>query len=221
VTVPAEGAPERVTLEAVPHVNVEIKVADRDGKPRDAHAVWVKFTHDGKNYKLANLIGESLVLREFVNGRQVFRVPYGASQMQVFLLPPGPSDLCDYRPGKDAAEHRGADVFLKDLDGDRTLEYVWAPGVQASLHLSTKDGSPLPGDVEVRLVQKHPYTSPAPLPVGRGLYRLAFVRPDEPLRIEVTAIGYKPVTKEVKLPAGKPQRLEVVLETTPQKEKGK
>jgi RNA polymerase sigma factor (sigma-70 family) len=224
VTVPAKGAPARVILKAEPHVNVEIKVADRDGKPRDAYALSVRITHDGKNYKVANLFGDSIVLlREFDNGRRVLRVPYGASSMEVFLLPRGLSDLCDYRPDKDAAEHRGWSVFLKDLDGDRTLEYVWAQGVQASLRLSTKDGSPPPEDVELKLVQKQksPYGVPFPLSVGGGLYRLGFVRPDVPLRIEVTAIGYKPVTREVKLPAGKPHRLEVVLEKAPQKEKGK
>lgn len=225
VTVPAKGAPKRVVLQAVPHVNVEIKVADRDGKPRDAGGLWVNFTHDGKDYNMVHLFGdmESANRHRYVNGRQVLRVPYGASNLRVLLLAwQGMSNVCDYRPGKDAAVQRGLTVYLKDdLDGDRKLEWVWAQGVDASLRISTKDGSPLPEETKLRVVSQRKDDLRPAYPVGEGLYWLSNIHPDEPVRIEVTAIGYKPVAKEVKVPAGKPQRLEVVLEPLAQKDNGK
>jgi hypothetical protein len=56
--------------------------------------------------------------------------------------------------------------------------------------------------------------------MGSGVYRLGTIRADAPLTIEVKAAGYKPMSRDVKLPAGTPQRLEVVLEKEPEKDEG-
>jgi hypothetical protein len=216
VTVPAKGAPKAVVLKGVPHVNIEIKVADRDGKPTDRVGFSALLTFDGQTYGLPDFSGKPL---DVSNGREVLRVPFGASRLEVYQYPRHPLTLCNYRPGKDAAEQNGRSVILKDLDGDRTLEYVWARGAVASLRVSTKDGSPLPEDTEVKVF--HPKSFCWLTPVARGTYRLGDVYPDEPLTIEVQAEGYKPVRKVFKVPAGTPQRLEVVLEKTLRREKGK
>jgi hypothetical protein len=202
-------------------VNVEIKVVDVDGKPRDGAACPATFTLDGKIYA-SQLRGQA---NDVVKGHQVLRVPYGTSRLQAYVYPRDDVDtsaLCDYRPGKDAAERHGYYVFLNNLDGDRTLEYVWTQGAVASLRVSTEDGSALPKDTQVTPWQreKEGVIGRLAAPMGSGVYRLGTIRADAPLTIEVKAAGYKPMSRDVKLPAGTPQRLEVVLEKEPEKDEG-
>jgi RNA polymerase sigma factor (sigma-70 family) len=207
VTVRADRAPDRVVLRAVPHVNVEMRVADRDGKPRDGIGFFPRFTFDGKEYRSV-AAGWPVPGRD---GRAVLRVPHGTSALEVFVSTGEAAVTCRLRPGQGAARELATNVYLEKLEGDQTLEFVWARGADASLRVTTKDGTSLPAEVSVD-ARHSSIEHCSSVPVADGLYRLYRVEAGRELRITVRAEGWEAVTRTVTLPAGTPQQVEVALE---------
>lgn len=99
---------------------------------------------------------------------------------------------------------------------DRMLLF---PTKQVKGRILDPNGKPAQG-VEVLACSVHGDDKVYPRRIVRRA-KLQMVRPDEPFTIEVKAPGYKAVSEEVRIRAGTPQRLEAVLDHTPQKEKAK
>jgi RNA polymerase sigma factor (sigma-70 family) len=203
------GKAAPVVLRAVPHVNVEIRVADRDGKPREA-AFPYRYTFEGAEpwgYQ------GSLEWPTTHGGRLVIRVPHGSSRLDCQAISHGA--VCSFQPPKgpkdDKLFARGQILALfGGLDADKRVDVLWVGEADASLKLSAKDGSPLEG---VEIDARHDAANPiGAAPMGGGAYLLWHVQPDKAFSINVKAEGYQPVTREFTVPTGKPTRIEIVLE---------
>jgi RNA polymerase sigma factor (sigma-70 family) len=217
VKLTADKAPERIVLRAVPHVIVEMKVSDRDGKPRGNEVKFFpKFTFDKKEYWT---IAQDWGSRAVQDGRAVLYVPHGTSRLEMWVSVSNASVTCKLRPESittldDWTRKVNEDtvgVTLVKLEQNHTLEFLWAHAVDASFRVSTKDGSPLPADLEIDARHSGSFFCSLS-PSGDGVYRLWHCEPDRPLRINVKAEGWEPVTKTVTIPGGSPQQVEVVLE---------
>jgi len=219
VKVAAGSDTNRVVLQAVPHVTIEMKISDRDGKPQGTGVTfWPKFFFNGKEFVDIARNGGDLSVR---NGRAVLYVPHGTSRLEMMVNTSG-SVFCKLRPGPVAGpegsfertlqlmNEDGNIIDLRKLEEHRTLDFLWTPGVDARLCVSTKDGSPLPKDLEI--VSRQGRSPCYSFPCGDGVYRLRNVEADRPLRINVNAEGWEPVIKTVTIPGGSPQQVEIVLE---------
>jgi hypothetical protein len=202
------GKAAPVVLRAVPHVNIEINVADRDGKPREAIFPY-RYTFDGKEHW--DCAGH-LELPTTRDGRLTIRVPHGSSRLQVDAM--SQEAVCLFHKPKGAKDDPfilGEEaIFLKGVDADKCVDVLWVREADASLKVSAKDGSPIKDvDIDVRHGSDYPIGA---APWGGGMYQLWHVQPDRPFTIQVKADGYEPVTKEVTAPAGKPTRIEITLD---------
>jgi len=202
------GEIPQVVLRAVPHVNIEIRVADRDGNPQEC-IVPFRYTFDSKEYWDSHGNLDTPTTRE---GRLVIRVPHGASRLDGSVMARGAICLCQNSKG--AKDNQFANgpmfAFFKGIDEDKNLDILWIREADASLKVSAKDGSPLP-DVEIDL-RHSGHESGGAAPMGSEMYRLWSVQPGRPLNIRVEAAGYETVTKTVTAPAGAATRIEITME---------
>jgi len=110
-------------MRAVPHVNIEIKVADRDGSPHDC-IVPFRYTFDGKEYWDSH---GNLDMPTTGDGRLVLRVPHGASRLDGSAMARGAICLC--RNSKEAKNKQFANgpmfAYFNGIDEDKTLDILW------------------------------------------------------------------------------------------------
>ena len=207
--------PQLVTLNAVPHVNVDLRVADREGKPpRGEIRASCGYQFDGKD-------GDA-PFSTVRDGQLRIRVPHGSKNLRLSLY--SKDGICRIRePGDPNARLglqdilHGGHVHLCNLEADRTLDYVWIPRIDASLKIRDKKGAPIT-DVDLEMKQgptkwiQVPFELVWSQEVGDGIYWLAFLQPDLPLDIRVKAEGYEPTKKVVKLTDKSSQYIEITLE---------
>jgi RNA polymerase sigma factor (sigma-70 family) len=215
-----------IELQAVPHVTIELRVTDQEGKPRKTGVLFsCQYWLEGKRYQsLARNFGSISA----PDGRQVLWIPHGSSELLVQRYNGKPTEVCRIHPEtmalvedrfKNQADDLGL-ILLTNVEKDYTLKFVSHRSVDASIRVTTKDGSPLPNlEIDVR----HPRGLDSKdiagaQPVGGGLYLLRYVEPDRPLDVKIRAVGFEPVNKTVTFKSGVLQRLDIVLEKSKDKE---
>jgi hypothetical protein len=214
-----EGKVPKVVLRAVPHVSVEIRLRDGNGKPA-GEGVLFEGTYEFEGKLYWSIADHSAV--RVRDGRATFRVPHGTTQFQFSYMPARPSEVYARRqpaPRRDDVVDHGRYTTVKNLNEDVALDYELIRGVEAIVRVSTKDGSaprqlalapgsPEPGDVIYGPV----------VPVGDGVYWLWGVMPDVQLTVVVSALDWEPVFKTVTPKrAAAPQPIEVILEKRQEK----
>jgi RNA polymerase sigma factor (sigma-70 family) len=196
------GQTPMVVMQAVPHVNIELRVTDSDGKPKGDIRASYRYVFDGKDYWYG--FNHPTVQ----DGRLTIRVPHGTDRFRVFVH--AKEGVCRIRkPGNDP-NLLGADILLRKLEADRTLDYIWTPCIDASLKLCDKKGAPLT-DVDLD-IRQGPMEPNGYMQVRDGIYWIASVQPKLPLYIHAKADGYQKVDKEVKLADNASRCIEITLE---------
>jgi RNA polymerase sigma factor (sigma-70 family) len=208
VTVRPGGA-EVVVLNAVPHVNVELKVVDRDGKPKaDTWVGVISYYFDGKYIPASSDYSP----RTDQDGRVLLQVPHGATFVQLGRNYES-ADIYSFRPGEGTKIDRygGSYLWIDKAEADRSFEVRWERGAEAWLHVAGKDGSAIK-NLEIR-AQNGDGSHVIVLPRGEGFFQLkGSLKADLPCTVTAKAHGYKEATTTIKLPAGALKRIDMTLE---------
>jgi hypothetical protein len=208
VTVRPAGA-EALVLDAVPHVHIELKVADRDGKPKVGTWFSVHYKFEGNFVPPSDIYN---IPRTDQDGSLVLRVPHGATLVQVSRNYES-TDIYTFRSGKggEVIPRHPGQMFIEKAEADRSFEVRWERGAEAWLHVTARDGSAIK-NLEVQ-AQNGDGSHAFAMPRGEGFFQIAgSLKADLLFTIKAKAYGYKEATTTIKLPADSLKRVDMTLE---------
>ncbi|AMV37490.1 M56 family metallopeptidase [Planctomyces sp. SH-PL62] len=218
VTIEDGKAPAPLELRAVPHVTVEGRWIDSEGRPKSGWGSFLFGRHgDGSWHVQTNPDAE---------GRFAVKAPRGLKEAQLDISTNEHASV-RHRVGKDAPLAEGRSLQLGTLDHDvKDVEIVRYVAPVIVINATTKDGRQVEGfQAEVE------YTGDGPqgerkvgLSGGRrkteaiqdeqndGRYRTSQMLPDREVVVTAKAEGFAPATRTLKLPEGRIEEVTLVLE---------
>lgn len=219
VTIADGQPPAPLELRESPHVLLEGGWVDSQGRPSRGWSCTVSGTYGGDQ----TWFDEA---RPGDDGRFSLKVPRGLVGTTVHVMT-NEHAAARYRVGKDAPVTEGRSISLGTLDRDvKDIEIVRYVAPLILIDARTKDGQRIDGfqaeaeytaqvpggEGTVHLSGGHRKTEAIQDEQNDGRYRTSQLLPDREVKISVSADGFKPAERTMKLPEGTTEEATFVLE---------
>ncbi len=209
--------PRPLEIRALPYVVLGGGWVDSKGRPRGGSSLIVSGTLDGQIW--------SKIVHPSADGKFSEPVPHGMEGAQITMFP-GQFNSTRFRTGKGQKLEAGQVLMLGTLDRDlKDIELIRYDKTGVIVKATAKDGRPIK-DFEVggeyteeianagfRIGLKNGATTEVMFNrQDDGRLRSDEIVPDRAVKITAYADGFKPASRQVKLPEGKVEEITVALE---------